>query len=102
MYDGKSGRAKKEITVVHGQDRYLMKDDGWKDGFNHSIGGQLDGLGIRTIFGTKVEDAPKATGKLAEGKQTFRLSTGQTVSGEQPNLRLEACAWTPTLTAFLS
>lgn len=79
-YNGKSGRSRKEVTLVHAQKTYLT-EPGWKDGFNSSIRNQLDALGVKTIFGTKVDDIPKATGKLSQGKQDFQLTNGQTVTG---------------------
>lgn len=80
-YNGKAGRAKKqEITIVHAQETYLT-EPGWKDGFNSSIRSQLDGLGVKTISGAKVDDIPDKTGKLAGGTQDFALSNGETVTG---------------------
>lgn len=80
-YNGKSGRAKKqEITIVHAQESYLT-EPGWKDGFNSSIRNQLDSLGVKTIFGAKVEGIPDTTGKVEGGKRDFALSNGQTVTG---------------------
>ena len=80
-YNGKAGRAKKQgITIVHAQETYLT-EPGWKDGFNSSIRSQLDGLGVKTIFGAKVDDIPDKTGQLAGGTQDFALSNGETVTG---------------------
>ncbi|GAA5867802.1 hypothetical protein JCM3774_005858 [Rhodotorula dairenensis] len=94
-YNGKAGRSPKEITVVHAQEKYLT-EPGWKDGFNSSIQNQLEALGVRTVFGAKVDGLPKATGKLAGGKQSFSLSNGETVTadfvflaiGNSPNTHL--------------
>ncbi|KWU45876.1 FAD/NAD(P)-binding domain-containing protein [Rhodotorula sp. JG-1b] len=95
-YNGKAGRAKKQgITIVHAQETYLT-EPGWKDGFNSSIRSQLDGLGVKTIFGAKVDDIPDKTGQLAGGTQDFALSNGETVTadfvflaiGNSPNTQL--------------
>ncbi|BGP57138.1 hypothetical protein JCM8202v2_004778 [Rhodotorula sphaerocarpa] len=80
-YDGKSGRNRKEVTIVHPQQRYIA-DEGWKDHFNSSIGHQLESLGVRTVFGAKVEESPKATGKIADGPKEYRLTNGETVSAD--------------------
>lgn len=58
-----------------------MTERGWKDGFNSSIRSQLDSLGVKTIFGAKVDGIPDKTGKVEGGKRDFALSNGQTVTG---------------------
>lgn len=58
-----------------------MTEPGWKDGFNSSIRSQLDSLGVKTIFGAKVDGVPQKTGKVDGGKRDFKLSNGQTVTG---------------------
>ncbi|GAA5991724.1 hypothetical protein JCM10908_001112 [Rhodotorula pacifica] len=94
-YNGKSGRSKKEITIVHSQEKYLT-EAGWKDGFNSSIKSQLKAMGVKTVLGAKVDDIPETTGKMEGGKRDFKLSNGQTVSadfvflaiGNSPNTQL--------------
>ncbi|GAA6005150.1 NAD(P)/FAD-dependent oxidoreductase [Rhodotorula paludigena] len=80
-YNGKDGRAKKEITIVHSHDRFLH-ESGWKDKFNNTLKQQLEAYGINVILGQKVVDGPAESGKIEGGPRAFHLDNGQSVTAD--------------------
>ncbi|GAA5894439.1 hypothetical protein JCM6882_004822 [Rhodosporidiobolus microsporus] len=80
-YNGKDGRAKKRITLVHSHDKFLY-EDGWKDKLNNSLKKQLEGLGVDVVLGQKVLGEGLETGAVDGGEREFQLSGGGSVKAD--------------------
>lgn len=78
-YDGRHGREKKQITVVHSRER-LLDQPGWKEKLGKSLKQQLESYGVEVVLGKKVTDAPEQT-RRTEGEKEYHLDDGQTVKG---------------------
>ncbi|BGP42274.1 hypothetical protein JCM10449v2_006279 [Rhodotorula kratochvilovae] len=80
-YDGSSGRAEKEVTLVHSHDKFLH-EQGWKDKFNGALKTQVEALGVKVVLGRKAVDAPHESGPVEGGKRAFHLDNGETVEAD--------------------
>ncbi|GAA5823293.1 hypothetical protein JCM11251_007555 [Rhodosporidiobolus azoricus] len=81
-YNGKEGRARKEVTVVHSHDKF-MYEDGWKDKFNNSLLKQVKDLGVEVVLGQRVNGLEGLeTGPIEGGTREFKLSNGEVVRAD--------------------
>ncbi|GAA6006294.1 hypothetical protein JCM11491_002098 [Sporobolomyces phaffii] len=81
-YDGSStDKAKKRVTLVHSGSRYI-EQEGFKPKFGDNLKGQLEKLGVELVFNEKVDVDGRETGKLGDGENDFKLSTGQTLKAD--------------------
>lgn len=68
----------KSITLVHSD--VQLFGTGYNKRMGVSLAGQLKTLGVKVVFGSRVDTKGLATGKIPE--QTFKLATGETVAAD--------------------
>lgn len=75
----------KGVTLVH-SGQVFLEGGGFKSSLGESLKSQLEAMGVKLVFGTRL-----ATGELSTGPiplQSFDLGAGQTVEGAEVSHRL--------------
>ncbi|GAA5874581.1 hypothetical protein JCM1840_002236 [Sporobolomyces johnsonii] len=98
-YNGKDGRKKKTITLVHSRERFIT-EEGFKPKLGESLKSQLEALGVKVVMGKRVDAQGLPTGAVEGGAREFKLDDGETVTADFIFLAFGNTPNTSLLTAF--
>ncbi|GAA5899569.1 hypothetical protein JCM5296_006947 [Sporobolomyces johnsonii] len=80
-YNGKDGREKKTVTLVHSGERFIS-DQGFKPRLGESLKSQLEALGVKVVLGKRVDAQGLPTGAVEGGAREFKLDDGEAVTAD--------------------
>ncbi|GAA5874585.1 hypothetical protein JCM1840_002237 [Sporobolomyces johnsonii] len=99
FYNGKDGREKKTVTLVHSGERFIA-EEGFKPKLGESLKGQLEALGVKVVLGKRVDVQGLPTGAVEGGAREFKLDDGEAVTADFIFLAFGNTPNTSLLSAF--
>ncbi|GAA5899565.1 hypothetical protein JCM5296_006946 [Sporobolomyces johnsonii] len=99
FYNGKDGREKKTITLVHSRERFIT-EEGFKPRLGESLKSQLEALGVKVVMGKRVDAQGLSTGAVEGGAREFTLDDGEAVTADFIFLAFGNTPNTSLLSAF--
>ncbi|CEQ40677.1 SPOSA6832_02334, partial [Sporobolomyces salmonicolor] len=98
-YNGKNGREKKTVTLVHAGERFIA-EEGFKPKLGKNLKSQLEVLGVKVVMGKRVDAQGLPTGAVEGGAREFKLDDGETVTADFIFLAFGNTPNTSLLSAF--